>query len=118
MAQTMVGVDERKHRGGGRDRWQHHRRAVTLRLRPSHLVHLRLSGTLRAVIRKHAPRIVLLVLVVAAAIWLFGSGAYRNVDVDAYRERLRAAGAWGAIAFVLLFAFVQPLGPSGHVLVI
>lgn len=81
-------------------------------------MHRRLSGTLRAVIRKHAPRIVLLLLVVAAAIWLFGSGAYRDVDVDAYRDRLRAAGAWGAIAFVLLFAFVQPLGPSGHVFVI
>ncbi len=63
-------------------------------------------------------KLVLASLVIGAAIWLFASGAYRDVDATELRERLRAAGAWGGVAFVLLFAFVQPLGPSGHFLII
>ncbi len=68
--------------------------------------------------RKHWPRIALVVLVIVAVAWLFGSGAHRQVSGGALREQLASAGAWGGLAFVLLFAFVQPLGPSGHMFVI
>jgi len=68
--------------------------------------------------RKHWPRIALAVLVIAAAAWLFGSGAYRQIDRTTLRQHLDGLGAWGGVVFVLLFAFVQPLGPSGHVFTI
>ena len=68
--------------------------------------------------RGHWPRIALLTLGVAFAIWLFASGAYRGVDAHQVRDQLRAQGVWGGLTFLALFAFVQPLGPSGHLLVI
>jgi len=75
-------------------------------------------GTLGSVARRHWLRIALVVLVLGSAIWLFASGAYRQIDGVGLREQLRAAGALGGLAFVMLFAFVQPLGPSGHLFVI
>ncbi len=60
----------------------------------------------------------LLFLVLGVAVWLFAVGAQGGIDLPAWRDQLRAAGAWGALAYLALFAFVQPLGPSGHVFVI
>ncbi len=67
---------------------------------------------------RHWPRLLLISLVIAAALWLFVSGAKQGIQASMLREQLRAAGAWGAVAYLALFAFVQPLGPSGHLFVI
>jgi uncharacterized membrane protein YdjX (TVP38/TMEM64 family) len=55
---------------------------------------------------------------VGAAVWLIASGTFADLDAQALRLRLRDAGAWGGLLFVLLFTLVQPLGLSGHLLVI
>lgn len=60
----------------------------------------------------HVRRGVLLVLVVAAGVALYLSGAFE--DPERTVGVVRSAGAWGAVAFVLAFAVFQPLGVSGH----
>lgn len=57
-----------------------------------------------------------MVLVLAAAIALYLSGALE--DPRGTVELVRAAGAWGAIAYLAAFAVLQPLGVSGHVFVL
>lgn len=61
----------------------------------------------------HIRRGALLVLAIAAAIALYLSGAYE--DPERTVGLVREAGAWGAIAYVVAFAFLQPLGVSAHV---
>lgn len=67
---------------------------------------------------RHWLRIALALLVVAAAIWLVASGAYRDIEPERIRETLLELGVWGPIAFLLVFAFVQPLGLSGHLFIL
>ena len=55
----------------------------------------------------------LLVLAIAAAVALWSSGAFE--DPERTVALVRDAGAWGALAFVLAYAFLQPLGVSAHV---
>lgn len=52
-------------------------------------------------------------LALGAALGLYLSGAFE--DPEGTVELIRAAGAWGAIAYVAAFALLQPLGISGHV---
>jgi uncharacterized membrane protein YdjX (TVP38/TMEM64 family) len=58
-------------------------------------------------------RALLVVLALGAAVALYLSGAFE--DPEHTVEVVRAAGAWGAIAYVAAFALLQPLGISGHV---
>lgn len=53
-----------------------------------------------------------------AAVWLFASGAARDLDPEEVRDRLRSAGAAGALLYVALFGAIQPLGLSGHLFVL
>jgi uncharacterized membrane protein YdjX (TVP38/TMEM64 family) len=58
----------------------------------------------------------LLVLAALALVgWLFASGAHRAIEPHALKTRILAFGAVGPLVFVLAFALVQPLGPSGHI---
>lgn len=57
-----------------------------------------------------------MVLVLTAALALYFSGAFE--DPEGTVAMVRAAGAWGAIAYVAAFASLQPLGISGHVFVL
>lgn len=69
----------------------------------------------------HAERIVkglLLLALVLAVAWFFGSGAYREIEAEKLRDRIHALGALGPVVFVLAFALIQPLGPSGHIFVV
>ena len=68
--------------------------------------------------RRHWPKIALALVVVAAAIWLVASGAYRDIEPDRLRTELLALGVWGPVAFLLVFALLQPLGLSGHLLIL
>lgn len=63
-------------------------------------------------------RIVVATAFVGCLVWLFSSGILDTLDVRALQAKLRATGPWGALLFSALFVFVQPLGPSGHVMVV
>lgn len=52
----------------------------------------------------------LTVAFLAAIVWLHASGTYAAIDVEEAQQWVRAAGAWGAVAFVLGHALLQPLG--------
>lgn len=56
---------------------------------------------------------ILLVLAIAAAVALWTSGAFQ--DPERTVAIVREAGPWGALAFVLAYSFLQPLGVSAHV---
>lgn len=67
---------------------------------------------------RHWPKIVLALIAVAAIIWLIASGAYRDIEPERMRGELLALGVWGPVAFLAVFAFVQPLGLSGNLLIL
>jgi uncharacterized membrane protein YdjX (TVP38/TMEM64 family) len=64
------------------------------------------------------PKLLLALLLLAAAVALFSSGALQGLDLATAQEKLRATGALGAVGYVLAFCFLQPLGPSGHLFVV
>jgi uncharacterized membrane protein YdjX (TVP38/TMEM64 family) len=45
-----------------------------------------------------------------AIVWFYASGAPRAIDAEAVQRWIRAAGAWGGVAFVAAYALLQPLG--------
>ena len=51
-----------------------------------------------------------LVAFLAAILWLYTSGVHQAVDAEAVQTWIRGAGAWGGLAFVGLYALLQPLG--------
>ncbi|TPV92634.1 MAG: TVP38/TMEM64 family protein [Myxococcales bacterium FL481] len=53
-----------------------------------------------------------------AATTLFLSGTYEAFSIDGARAFLEANGPWGPLAFVAIFAGLQPWGLSAHILVI
>ena len=63
-------------------------------------------------------RVVLPLLFIGAAVALWQSGALQDLSVDGVRARIAAAGAWGPVLYLLLFALLQPFGLSGHVFVL
>jgi uncharacterized membrane protein YdjX (TVP38/TMEM64 family) len=67
---------------------------------------------------RHWFKIAMALCAVGSAAWLIGSGTLSSFDAHTLREQLREAGAWGGLLFVLLFAVINPLGLSGHILVI
>jgi uncharacterized membrane protein YdjX (TVP38/TMEM64 family) len=67
---------------------------------------------------RHWPKILLALAVLGAVVWLFASGQHAQLSPEHMRDELRAAGPQGMVLFVLLFALVQPLGPSGHLFVL
>jgi uncharacterized membrane protein YdjX (TVP38/TMEM64 family) len=46
----------------------------------------------------------------AAIVGLYSSGAYEMIDARSLQAWIRSAGTWGAVAFVLGYAVLQPLG--------
>lgn len=63
-------------------------------------------------------RLVVAVVVVAGLLALLASGAADDLDVHTLAQSVRDAGRWGILAYLLAFAFVQPLGISGHIFVL
>lgn len=64
------------------------------------------------------PKVLLALVGIGAAAWFFGSGAYRELDAHRIRGEILALHGFGPIVFVLAFALLQPLGPSGHIFTI
>lgn len=52
----------------------------------------------------------LLVVFLAAILWLYESGAQQAVDAEALQAWIRSAGAWGAVVFLAIYGLLQPLG--------
>lgn len=52
----------------------------------------------------------LFIVFIALVAWLYGSGGYESIDVEALERQITGAGAWGGLAFVAVYAFLQPLG--------
>ncbi|MDB4278578.1 VTT domain-containing protein [Deltaproteobacteria bacterium] len=52
----------------------------------------------------------LLLAFLAAILCLYASGAHGVVDAEALQTWIGGAGAWGAVAFVAVYALLQPLG--------
>jgi uncharacterized membrane protein YdjX (TVP38/TMEM64 family) len=55
-------------------------------------------------------KLALLVAFLGALVGLHASGAFGAIDVEALQGLAREAGAWGGLAFVATYAFLQPLG--------
>jgi len=53
--------------------------------------------------------------IVGLVVWFFASGTHRQVDEQLIRARIAELGPLGPLVFVLAFALLQPLGPSGHI---
>jgi uncharacterized membrane protein YdjX (TVP38/TMEM64 family) len=62
-------------------------------------------------------RIVIALLWLGLVATLILSGVASNFTVDGTVEMVRRAGVWGVIAFIAIFAFLQPLCLSGHILI-
>lgn len=69
----------------------------------------------RAIPIRNLVRAALALVVVGFLVWFFASGTFRSVDERLIREKILSLGPLGPIAFVLGFALIQPLGPSGHI---
>lgn len=57
----------------------------------------------------------LLLLVVAVVIAFVGSGSHRAISPERIRTEILALGWLGPVVFVVGFALLQPIGPSGHI---
>lgn len=55
-------------------------------------------------------RLTLLIVFLVAALWLYASGGHELVQVDRLKSWFWAAGAWGGVAFIAVYALLQPLG--------
>ena len=58
-------------------------------------------------------RVALLLSLVVAIFWLYASGTYQNINLEGFRQWLRAQGVFGGVLFVLAYSFLQPLGING-----
>ena len=55
-------------------------------------------------------RLALLAAFLGAVVSLHASGALESMDAESLQSWARRAGAWGGVAFVATYAFLQPLG--------
>jgi uncharacterized membrane protein YdjX (TVP38/TMEM64 family) len=60
----------------------------------------------------------LAVALVAVVVWFFASGTYRTFEARTLSAQIDALHGAGPFVFVLAFAVVQPLGPSGHIFIL
>lgn len=60
-------------------------------------------------------RLFLLVAVLGLVVWLFASGIIRQLDARRVHREILSLGGFGPVVYVLAFALLQPLGPSGHI---
>jgi len=67
---------------------------------------------------RHAGRIAAVVAVVSLVAALVVSGAFDDFSLERTADRVRGFGPLGFVVFLLAFAFVQPLGVSGHTFVL
>jgi uncharacterized membrane protein YdjX (TVP38/TMEM64 family) len=63
-------------------------------------------------------RAIVALTVVSLVIWFFASGARDDLSAESVRDAIHGLGPLGPLAFILVFAVIQPLGPSGHIFVI
>lgn len=61
-----------------------------------------------------APRIALLLVVLALVIGLFASGALESFSLEKTAQLIRDYGPWGVAVYLLAFSLLQPLGLSGN----
>lgn len=69
----------------------------------------------RRILIRRVLRTLLAVTLIGLVVWFFASGAHREVDEHLIKTRIAALGPFGPLAFVVAFALLQPLGPSGHI---
>lgn len=65
-----------------------------------------------------APRVALLLIVIALVIGLFTTGALDGFSLEKTAELIRGYGPWGIAVYLLAFSFLQPLGLSGNMFAI
>jgi uncharacterized membrane protein YdjX (TVP38/TMEM64 family) len=63
-------------------------------------------------------RAIVALTVVSLVIWFFASGARDDLSAESVRDAIHGLGPLGPLAFIVVFAVIQPLGPSGHIFVI
>jgi uncharacterized membrane protein YdjX (TVP38/TMEM64 family) len=71
-----------------------------------------------AVRTERAVKALLALSLAAVVAWFFASGVYRSVRAETLSAQIGALHALGPIVFVLAFALVQPIGPSGHIFIL
>jgi hypothetical protein len=60
----------------------------------------------------------LAIAMITLVVWFFASGTYHTLSAEKLREHIRGLEELGPVVFVLAFALIQPLGPSGHIFTI
>lgn len=60
----------------------------------------------------------LAIAMITLVVWFFASGTYQTLSAERLREHIRGLDELGPVVFVLAFALIQPLGPSGHIFTI
>lgn len=60
----------------------------------------------------------LAIAVISVVVWFFASGTYHTLSAEKLRGHIHGLGELGPVVFVLAFALIQPLGPSGHIFTI
>lgn len=61
-----------------------------------------------------AKKLAVLVAVAGLVVGLLASGSLQSFSLERTTEFVRASGPWGAVVYLLAFAFLQPLGLSGN----
>ncbi|HET6583565.1 MAG TPA: VTT domain-containing protein [Nannocystaceae bacterium] len=64
------------------------------------------------------PKVVVGLVVLAAAIALLTSDLHGSLSPIAIRERVLSWGMWGPVAFLVAFTVLQPFGVSAHVFIV
>lgn len=64
------------------------------------------------------PKVVVGLVVLAAAIALLTADLHGSLSPIAIRERVLSWGVWGPLSFLLAFAVLQPFGVAAHVFIV
>lgn len=79
---------------------------------------IRFSQVVQPHMRMRILRLIAVLAVLGLVATLIFSGALDEFSLEKTAAWVRSFGTWGAVVFILSFAFIQPVGVSGHTFVL